>query len=1138
MKLTLNDLKNTEFYQYLPSEEMKYMTDNQFLAFYYSYDDKTSSIVDIKGVQLISEITLNLNRKRPYNGVIPYDIGFFQQPFDTQNILFYQFLKYYFVNKVSDDKKSDHQTKLYQFLANARAMDLQSIEERQKNTFYENSFQIFSRDNFINSVDRFVQTKQQVKDDVVRIADTIDTHTRTVSNKSLFGDMIKKVVMAVRTSSGELIPEKMGVMRYMYCGEKSEMAKNDKTLEEAKTMFRNNFSPTEIYAKTNWFFNQNDQMWRKRIVGDKEAQVPSLSLNDVYIPTTSSFISRKSEVYELMNSNNITATLPMLEGFLRKGWDVTLGQVLEHKELYKHYPSLYKMPIFYANNSKKLGSDNDYAFFYNDSGGYLFIYGNENDFDLKTVLLHEVQHAIQHIEGFGQGGDNKLAKMIQALGGEGVKQYFFISNKLKDMYSKEANHDGLYSYTRYAKYYKNIKLSDGEMLSEENYYNSIKDMVFEMINSYLNANDLKKKFLVEFLGTSFCEKVELLIKYFKEGQKASVKLLGQGFNENQIRQIFFQTYEHLAGEIESRDVQHVSQIEEEILGYALPLSSESIQQKKVTAIYNSLIEEKTLPEKIMGAVETIEGEYIIHLNESVSAVPILHEIGHIVCDIIGRENVELTIADKIEKEKIDKAGGLSEVFVQIFLNYISKQPLSPRTLNEIKETAQFQEINYFDKNLDEIFYPKAIENESELQKMLFFVKKLEALVDGSLPIELPVEKVEETVEVVEVPKSDIVETPKEETKDEQGFVSVTKNITNLSQLKNHLKLGTVLRVSFNKNKPDWVGTFKTVSYVQTNGIYLASGTEIPKEAEGTDKPFSIKGLSWLEFPKASNFNFTPNGFEILYKDKDGNLMPFLGYEYVEKVSGSSTPTPEKSTEPSVPEKKHSTHIERMLSMNENKMREEVEGEKIRLKEIEGKIKDMVVFKDNERQRLKSQGYNNFQINTRVSQLVKDIEKEERQKKETANKIIEIQEIADRVEIVKNVEASNKKIKELVDYIEKNRELKDKPDLYYKKENDLRKYLGCFVYLYTDKKPRPNIYDLIDFYLIFVLDFLMKNEFDNLKKLSDMYLQDFRAEAERLQVEWRAENPPPAVYKGEEDRVRAMNYAKNKIKENAKELKMI
>jgi hypothetical protein len=54
-------------------------------------------------------------------------------------------------------------------------------------------------------------------------------------------------------------------------------------------------------------------------------------------------------------------------------------------------------------------------------------------------------------------------------------------------------------------------------------------------------------------------------------------------------------------------------------------------------------------------------------------------------------------------------------------------------------------------------------------------------------------------------------------------------------------------------------------------------------------------LSWLEFPKASNFNFTPNGFEILYKDKDGNLMPFLGYEYVEKVGGSSTPTEEEST---------------------------------------------------------------------------------------------------------------------------------------------------------------------------------------------------------------------------------------------------
>lgn len=104
---------------------------------------------------------------------------------------------------------------------------------------------------------------------------------------------------------------------------------------------------------------------------------------------------------------------------------------------------------------------------------------------------------------------------------------------------------------------------------------------------------------------------------------------------------------------------------------------------------------------------------------------------------------------------------------------------------------------------------------------------------------------------------------------------------NLSQLKKYIQVGKLLRVSYNKNRPDWVGKMKVVVQVQTNGFYMMDGVEVPDD---------ISKKSWIEYPKSDMVAFSPFWFSIYAKDKQGNKVKMLQYEYVigeqEKIAKS------------------------------------------------------------------------------------------------------------------------------------------------------------------------------------------------------------------------------------------------------------
>lgn len=80
-----------------------------------------------------------------------------------------------------------------------------------------------------------------------------------------------------------------------------------------------------------------------------------------------------------------------------------LRDILEHKELYKSYPDIGKMPV----RGMPLGS-----ILNNVAGAHLpdineFRLSYQKPDELRKTLLHEVQHAIQEREGFARGGNTK-----------------------------------------------------------------------------------------------------------------------------------------------------------------------------------------------------------------------------------------------------------------------------------------------------------------------------------------------------------------------------------------------------------------------------------------------------------------------------------------------------------------------------------------------------------------------------------------------------------------------------------------------------------------------------------------------------------------------------------------------------------
>lgn len=85
----------------------------------------------------------------------------------------------------------------------------------------------------------------------------------------------------------------------------------------------------------------------------------------------------------------------------RPGQSAPMSAVYEHPELYENYPELANMPVDFVHPDDMGGA----AAFYHPGMKRIAIDTTLNDPQREGAMLHEIQHAVQHIEGF-EGGTN------------------------------------------------------------------------------------------------------------------------------------------------------------------------------------------------------------------------------------------------------------------------------------------------------------------------------------------------------------------------------------------------------------------------------------------------------------------------------------------------------------------------------------------------------------------------------------------------------------------------------------------------------------------------------------------------------------------------------------------------------------
>jgi hypothetical protein len=137
----------------------------------------------------------------------------------------------------------------------------------------------------------------------------------------------------------------------------------------AREYFRMGYSPENVYQMTGVFRGPDGQL--RFEINDAPAQLRMEALT----PGTSGYHS-----------------VP----FGRN--DLTVGQVLNHPELFERYPELANTPL------RSTGFNFDIRGAFDPGTGQMYL-GSGKPEDMLSTLLHEIQHNVQNIERFAQGGN-------------------------------------------------------------------------------------------------------------------------------------------------------------------------------------------------------------------------------------------------------------------------------------------------------------------------------------------------------------------------------------------------------------------------------------------------------------------------------------------------------------------------------------------------------------------------------------------------------------------------------------------------------------------------------------------------------------------------------------------------------------
>jgi hypothetical protein len=340
-------------------------------------------------------------------------------------------------------------------------------------------------------------------------------------------------------------------------------------LYRAKSLSLLGLTPAEVKIATGWELSKVDDIWRYEIE-PSDMTIPLGLLSKAF--TTGEFVVNINGKYvvDMQKERELNPNLREEDYKKRKssfGVTMPIKQILGEYNLYdKAYPDLFnKISVEFKNDPK----DDDFAGMYNENTKTITInLANTSVKNIKSLLIHEMQHAIQVAEGFPVGANPNVflgnKEELKAEAQKAYDAYKGLDAKSKKLYQEKINISPS-SIPEFSPYL----IAENDRTVEE------LKIAEEQLGKLEDANPLfDAKPLIDLI-------------------KSKRFILENGINTK--------AYEMSAGEVEARTAQERADMTEEQRRGSLISDNQKIAPEDQIIIRNKIIEGKKQFEKLVEA---------------------------------------------------------------------------------------------------------------------------------------------------------------------------------------------------------------------------------------------------------------------------------------------------------------------------------------------------------------------------------------------------------------------------------------------------------------------------------------------------------------------------------------------------------
>lgn len=399
----------------------------------------------------------------------------------------------------------------------------------------------------------------------------------------------------------------------------------------------------QVWNETGWFINPSDKQWRFEI-DDKKSNINY----DGFKAYGTDALTLNENIYNISLDKN--------------GTMLSLEKIFNHPELFKQYPQLKNLDI----NFKFDKNDNSLGFF--STGGIgrdtrIGINTAKVDItkvdELKDILVHEIQHAVQELEGFAVGANSKyIPKKVVTKLDDKIKNIKIktaterkkIELRFVDLWKKgQKNNLNMLAF-----FHKESGLNKKNMV-DNNLMKKGFNFSEDWLNGFFNKYNIEK-------NSTLAKDLKKYLAIYKEAYRAEYKLKpGKGvLKGNQL----FKFYEGAGGEIESRLVQRTAK-DDSFEKFVFPLDRE----------------------KTMLELEDAQPEFIRKVDIEPSIATQIRK------PKLGKADIFVTLPKKLKGYKYDEDGYINNSFYSVAetAEHNTKQIQSIlKGHNEIKDIAKLK----------------------------------------------------------------------------------------------------------------------------------------------------------------------------------------------------------------------------------------------------------------------------------------------------------------------------------------------------------------------------------------------------------------------------------------------------------------